>query len=96
MEILQHNSIPWITQLLYWRLGVGCSVSSAIWQQFIDKVLENIPSSKIYKIIIGETIIFSTQKQHFEDPVNLFIKVLIKFGLKISPHICQFFRDDLM
>ena len=33
--------------------------------------------------------------QHWEDLVNLF-QVLIRFGLKISPHKCQLFRDKLV
>ena len=48
-----------------------------------------------YKIIMDDILIFSTKEQHWEDLANLF-KVLIRFGLKISPHKCQLFRDKLI
>ena len=49
----------------------------------------------IEKIIMGDILIFSTKEQHWEDWANLF-KILIRFGLKISPHKCQLFRDKLV
>ena len=44
---------------------------------------------------MDDILIFSTKEQHWEDLANLF-KVLIRFGLKISPHKCQLFRDKLV
>ena len=44
---------------------------------------------------MDDILIFSTRQQHWEDLENLF-HVLIKFGLKISPHKCQLFRDKLV
>ena len=44
---------------------------------------------------MDDILIFSTKEQHWEDLANLF-NVLIKFGLKISLHKCQLFRDKLI
>ena len=44
---------------------------------------------------MNDILIFSTKEQHWEDLANLF-EVLICFGLKISPHKCQLFRDKLV
>ena len=44
---------------------------------------------------MDDILIFSTKEQHWEDLANLFA-VLICFGLKISPHKCQLFRDKLI
>ena len=44
---------------------------------------------------MDDILIFSTKEQPWEDLVNLF-QILIRFGLKISPHKCQLFRDKLI
>ena len=44
---------------------------------------------------MDDILIFSTKEQHWEDLANFFA-VLICFGLKISPHKCQLFRDKLI
>ena len=44
---------------------------------------------------MDDILIFSTKEQHWEDLANLF-QVLIRFGLKISQHKCQLFRDKLV
>ena len=44
---------------------------------------------------MDDILIFSTKEQHWEDLANLF-HVLRRFGLKISPHKCQLFRDKLV
>ena len=44
---------------------------------------------------MDDVLIFSTKEEHMQDLQNLF-KVLIKYGLKISPHKCQLFRDTLV
>ena len=43
---------------------------------------------------MDDILIFSTKEQHWEDLDNLF-KVLIKYGLKISLHKCQLFKQEL-
>ena len=80
---------------IYFRMGMGMSCSPALWQQFVHFIWEQLPNKERYKIIMDDILIFSTKEQHWEDLKNLFA-VLIKFGLKISPHKCQLFRDKLI
>ena len=80
---------------VYLRMGMGMSCSPALWQQFVHIIWEQLPNKERYKIIMDDILIFSTRKQHWEDLANLF-EVLIRFGLKISLHKCQLFRDKLV
>ena len=80
---------------MYLRMGMGMSCSPALWQQFVHIIWEQLPNKECYKIIMDDILIFSTREQHWEDLANLF-EVLICFGLKISPHKCQLFRDKLV
>ena len=80
---------------VYLRMGMGMSCSPALWQQFVHIIWEQLPNKECYKIIMDDILIFSTKEQHWEDLANLF-EVLIRFGLKISPHKCQLFRDKLV
>ena len=80
---------------VYLRMGMGMSCSPALWQQFVHIIWEQLPNKERYKIIMDDILIFSTREQHWEDLANLF-EVLICFGLKISLHKCQLFRDKLV
>ena len=71
------------------------SCSPALWQQFVHVIWEQLPNKEQYKIIMDDILIFSTKEQHWEDLANLFA-VIIRFGLKISPHKCQLFWDKLI
>ena len=80
---------------VYLRMGMGMSCSPALWQQFVHIIWKQLPNKERYKIIMDDILIFSTKEQHWEDLENLFA-VLTRFGLKISPHKCQLFRDKLI
>ena len=41
---------------------------------------------------MDDTFIHSMAKEHMDDLMDLF-KVLRKYGLKLSPHKCQFFQE---
>ena len=42
---------------------------------------------------MDDTFIHSTAEEHMDDLLDLdLLKVLRKYGLKISPHKCQFFK----
>ena len=43
---------------------------------------------------MDDTFIHSTAKEHMDDLIDLF-KVLRKYGLKLSPHKCQFFKKKM-
>ena len=80
---------------VYLRMGMGMSCSPALWQQFVHMIWEKLPNKERYKIIMDDILIFSTKEQHWQDLENLF-DILIQYGLKISPHKCQLFRDKLI
>ena len=44
---------------------------------------------------MDDTFIHSTADKHMDDLLDLF-KVLQKYGLKISPHKCQFFKKKIV
>ena len=79
---------------IYQRLGMGLSVSPAIWQTFINKVLDGIVSRKHHLAIMDDCLVHSKKKSHMRHLENLF-KALVDNGLKISPKKCQFFRTSL-
>ena len=56
----------WSLTYLYLKLDMDLSVSPAIWQQFIDKVLKNMPNGERYKIIMDDPIIFSKYQKYFK------------------------------
>ena len=61
---------------------MGMSISPQIWQQFVD-------------LIMDDMFIHSTAEEHMDDLLDL-LKVLQKYGLKISPHKCQFFKKKIV
>ena len=72
---------------------MGMSVSPEIWQQFMDLVFQDdlIKHRQNFDVIMDDTFIHSTAGEHMDDLLDLF-NVLQKYGLKISPHKCQFFK----
>ena len=81
----------------YLRMGRGMSVSPPIWQQFVDLVFQDdlIKCKQNFDIIMDDTFIHSTAEEHMDDLIDLF-KVLRKYGLKLSPHKCQFFKKKIV
>ena len=80
---------------LYQRLGMGLSVSPAIWQNFIQKVLQEIPDHrKNHLAIMDDCFVFSKKRTHLKHLTDLF-KTLIRNGLKISPRKCKLFKKKL-
>ena len=77
-------------------MGMGMSVSPHIWQQFVDLVFQdNLTKRKQnFDVIMDDTFIHLTAKEHMDDLIDLF-KVLRKYGLKLSPHKCQFFKKKI-
>ena len=78
-------------------MGMGMSVSPQIWQQFVDLVFQDdlIKHKQNFDIIMDDTFIHSTAKEHMDGLIYLF-KVLRKYGLKLSPHKCQFFKKKIV
>ena len=78
-------------------MGMGMSVSPQIWQQFVDLVFQDdlIKHKQNSDVIMDDTFIHSTVEEHMDDLLHL-LKVLQKYGLKISPHKCQFFKKKIV
>ena len=73
----------------YLCMGMGMSVSPQIWQQFVDLVFQDdlIKCKQNFDVIMDE--------EHMDDLIDLF-NVLRKYGLKLSPHKCQFFKKKIV
>ena len=78
-------------------MGMGMSVSPQIWQQFVDLVFQDdlIKHKQNFDVIMDDTFIHSMAEEHMDDLMDLF-KVLRKYGLKLSPHKCQFFKKKIV
>ena len=84
---------PYYGSPTYHYLHMGMSVSPQIWQQFVDLVFQDdlIKCKQNFDVIMDDMFIHSTAEEHMDDLIDLF-KVLRKYGLKLSPHKCQFFK----
>ena len=73
------------------------SMSPQIWQQFIDLVFQDdlIKRKQNFDVIMDDIFIRLAADEHMDDLLDLF-KVLQKYGLKISPHKCQFFKKKIV
>ena len=76
---------------------MGMSASPQIWQQFEDLVFQDdlIKCKPNSDVIMDDTFLHLTADEHMDDLLDLF-KVLQKYGLKISPHKCQFFKNKIV
>ena len=81
----------------YLHVGMGMSISPQILQQFVDLVFQDdiIKRKQNFDVIMDDTFIHSTKEEHMDDLMDLF-KVLHKYGLKISPYKCQFFKKKII
>ena len=81
----------------YLCMGMGMSVSPQIWQQFVDLVFQDdlIKCKKNFDVIMDDTFINLTAEEHMDDLMDFF-KVLRKYGLKLSPHKCHFFKKKIV
>ena len=81
----------------YLCMGMGMSVSPQIWQQFVDLVFQDdlIKCKQNFNVIMDDMFIHLTAEEHMDDLIDLF-KVLRKYGLKLSPHKCQFFKEKIV
>ena len=78
-------------------MGMGMSVNPQIWHQFVDVVFQDdlIKHKQNFDVIMDDTFIHSTAEEHMDNLMDLF-KVLRKYGLKLLPHKCQFFKKKIV
>ena len=81
---------------LYQRLGMGLSVSPAIWQNFIQRVLQEIPNYRKNNLAIMDDILTHSKRvDHIGHLIDLF-KAIMRNGLKVSPRKCKLFKKVLV
>ena len=80
---------------LYQRLGLGLIVSLAIWQNFIQRVLKEIPNYRNNHLAIMDNILTHSKRiDHTGHLIDLF-KAIIRNVLKISLRKCKIFKKSL-
>ena len=80
---------------LYQRMPTGLNISPAVWQSYINAILNCLSSRKYCEAIMDDLLLFIPNKQtHFEKLIDL-LQALCKNRLKISPKKCQLFRTEL-
>ena len=80
---------------LYQRMPMGLNISPAMWQSYINAILNCVPSKKYCEAIMDDLLLFMPNRQtHFEKLIDL-LQALCKNGLKTSPKKCQLFRTEL-
>ena len=90
-------TILWITHISLPSSGYGYGCESTNLKQFVDLVFQDdlIKCKKNFDVIMDDTFIHSTTDEYMDDFMDLY-KVLQKYGLKISPHKCQFFKKKIV
>ena len=79
---------------LYQRMPMGLNISTAIWQSYINAILDCLQSRKHCEAIMDDLLLFTPTKSSHLDKLDL-LKALRMNGLKISPKKCQLFKTEL-
>ena len=80
---------------LYQRMPMGLNISPAVWQSYINAILNCLTIRKYCEAIMDDLLLFTPSKEvHYCKPEEL-LKALCKNGLKISPKKCQLFKTEL-
>ena len=80
---------------LYQRMPMGLNISPAIWQSYINAILNCLQSRKYCEAIMDDLLLFTPMKSSHFDKLKDPLEALHKNGLKISPKKCQLFKTDL-
>ena len=74
---------------------MGLNISPAIWQSYMNAILNCLQSRKYCEAIMDDLLLFTPMKSSHFDKLEDLLKALHKNGLKISPKKCQLFKTDL-
>ena len=80
---------------LYQRMPMGLNISPAIFQSYINVILDCLQSRKYFKEIMDDLLLFTPSKSSHFDKLEDLLRALRKNGLKISPKKCQLFKTEL-
>ena len=81
------------TSYLYQRMPVGLNISPAIWQSYINAILECLQSRKYCEAILEDLLLFTPSKTTHLAKLEDLLKALCKNGLKNSPKEVSTFQD---
>ena len=84
-----------IASYLYQRMPMGLNISPAIWQSYINAILDSLQSRKYCEAIMDDSLLFTLTKTSCFAKLEDLLKALCKNGLKISPKECQLFKTEL-
>ena len=80
---------------LYQRMPMELNISPAIWQSYINAILNCLSSRKYCEAIMDDLLWFTPSKEAHYNKLEGLLKALCKNGLKISPRKCQLFKREL-
>ena len=80
---------------LYQRMPMGLNISPAIWQSYINEILDCLQDRKYCKAIMDDLLLFIPTKSSHFDKLEDLLKALQMNGLKISPKKCQLLKIEL-
>ena len=80
---------------LYQRMPMGLNISPAIWQSYINAILDCLQSRRYCEAIMDDLLLFTPSKSSHFDKLEDLLRALKKNGLKISPKKCQLFKTEL-
>ena len=83
------------TSYLYQRMPMGLNISPAVWQSYINAILNSLSSRKYCVAIMDDLLLFTPSKEAHYYKFEELLKALCKNGLKISPKKCQLFKKEL-
>ena len=76
------------------RMAMGLNISPAIWQSYINAILDCLQSRKYCEAVMDLLLFTPMKTSHFAKLEDL-LKALCKNGLKISPKKCQLSKTEL-
>ena len=96
-KILWYYAILWITHIPLPTHGYWYECEPTNLATILDLVFQDdlIKCKQNFDVIMDDTFIHLTAEEHMDDLMDLF-KVLRKYGLKLSPHKCQFFKKKIV
>ena len=74
---------------------MGLNISPAIWQSYINVILDCLQSSKYCEAIMNDILLFTQSKKTYMVKLEDLLKALLRNGLKISQKKCQLFIREL-
>ena len=80
---------------LYQRMPIRLNISPAVWQSYINVILNCLSSRKYSEMIMDDLLLFTPSTEVHYYKLGMLLKALCKNGLKISPKKCLLFKTEL-